>query len=93
MNASKATLVEGLEYGVVEGLVVVLCRKTGSYFGGNRLTTDVFELLLENPSVERLYSALQDKYEVEPETLRSDVDELLSQMAELGLVELEGAAQ
>jgi len=93
MNASKARLVEDLEYGIVEGLVVFLCRKTGTYLGGNRLTTDVFELLLDSPSVERLFYSLKDKYDVDPETLKSDVDELLSRMAELGLVELEEASK
>lgn len=92
MSASEARLVEGLEYAIVEGLVVLLCRKTGTYLGGSRLTTDIFELLLENPSIENLYSSLMDSYDVDPEILRSDVDDLLSQMAELGLVELEEAA-
>lgn len=91
MSIPEARLVQGLEYGIVDGLVVFLCRKTGTYVGGNRLTTDVFELLLESPSVERLYSLLESRYDVDSDTLRSDVAELLSKMAELELLELKEA--
>ncbi len=93
MRASRATLVEGLEYAIVEGKVVFLCRKTGEYVGGNDLATEIFELLLEDPSVGRLSDLLKDRYDVDPEVLKSDIDELLARMAEAGFVELEEVAE
>jgi Coenzyme PQQ synthesis protein D (PqqD) len=45
-------------------------------------------VLTTSPSVEAAYETLLEEYEVEPETLRQDLDDLLGKLAEQGLVEV-----
>ena len=48
----------------------------------------MLQLLTTSSSIHVAYDLLQNEYEVEPEKLRQDLDELLSKLVEQGLVEV-----
>ncbi|AXE20520.1 PqqD family protein [Runella rosea] len=70
-----------------DDLVMVDIEK-GSYFSLNSVATRIWELL-ENPlSPESLYDALLAEYDVTPEQCRTEVNEYLEKMKELGLIQV-----
>jgi len=70
-----------------DDLVMVDIEK-GSYFSLNSVATRIWELL-ENPlSSESLYDALLAEYDVTPEQCRTEVNEYLEKMKELGLIQI-----
>ncbi|NBB22957.1 PqqD family peptide modification chaperone [Runella sp. CRIBMP] len=70
-----------------DDLVMVDIEK-GSYFSLNSVATRIWELL-ENPlSSESLYEVLMAEYEVSPEQCRTEVNEYLEKMKELGLIQV-----
>jgi hypothetical protein len=66
---------------------VILNLKTGKYFGLNGVGTRLWHLLAEGCPREQLYTMMLSEYEVEEAELRRDVDELLRQLSDYGLVE------
>jgi len=72
----------------LEGESVLLNLKTESYLGLDEIGTRMWALFTTRPSVQAAYETLLTEYDVSPEVLRKDVEALLEQMIEHGLVEL-----
>ena len=72
----------------VGGESVLLNLKTESYFGLDVVGARMWAAVTDAESIEAAYAALQTQYDVAPERLRSDLDELLGKLVEHGLVEL-----
>jgi hypothetical protein len=70
----------------MSGEGVLLNLATGTYFGLDGVGTRVWHLLAEHRSVEAVIEALLLEYEVDEQELRHDVDTLLRQCEEKGLV-------
>ena len=69
-------------------LCPLLNLNTESYLGLDEVGTRMWMLLTTEASVQGAYEALLEEYDVTPEALRKDLDALLAQMIEHGLVEL-----
>ena len=67
--------------------IVALDRQAGHCFGFNPVASDVWRMLAEPNTASGLCRELTATYEVEPEQCRSEVEELLAQMVDLGLVD------
>lgn len=71
---------------VLDGEAVVLNLQTGVYFQLNEVGTRVWELLSVHGEAEPIVDALFEEYEVERATLTEDVDRLISELSEKGLL-------
>ena len=77
---------EALHANVGEDIVALHVRK-GRCFGMEHVTADVWRYLEQASSLDQICSRLVDEYEVDPETCRAEVGELLGMMQKEGLVE------
>lgn len=71
----------------VQGEAVLLDLQQGKYYSLNHTGAAVWELLSQPRTWTELYEALFDRFEVEPETLRSDLSTLLDDLRRHGLVD------
>ena len=67
---------------------VVLGLDRGLYFGLNEVATRVWELLEPPRRVEKVVATIRDEYEVDEETCRRDVTDLLERLVAEGLAEV-----
>lgn len=71
----------------IQNEAVILNLASERYFGLNEVGTRFLTLLTAN-SIQRAYEVLLTEYDVDPEVLRRDLSELLTQLLEQGLVEV-----
>jgi hypothetical protein len=67
---------------------VILNLKSELYLGLDPVGTRMWMVLHSAPSIQAAYELLLAEFEVEPERLRRDLDKLLDQMLEQGLIEV-----
>jgi hypothetical protein len=68
---------------------VILNLKSELYLGLDLVGTRMWMVLHAAPSIQAAYELLLAEFEVEPERLRRDLDKLVDQMLEQGLIELQ----
>ena len=68
------------------GETVLLNLANESYFGLDEIGTKVWQVLAETHSAQAVIARLLDEYEVTADQLRTDVEQLISQLAAAGLV-------
>lgn len=66
---------------------VLLHLKTEMYFGLDSVGTRMWHVLTEAPTIDDACATLLDEYGVAPEVLRADLEELLGQLLDQGLLE------
>lgn len=71
---------------VVDGELVLLNLDSGEYFGLNRTGTRIWELLGETTDLDEVHRALLGQFAVDPEVLRRDLEELIAELEQAGLV-------
>lgn len=74
------------------GETVLLNLASESYFGLDEVGTRVWQLLSETTSASALVDSLLAEYEVGAEQLRNDVERIVVELAEAGLISLEASA-
>ena len=74
----------------VDGDLVMMDVERGSYYGLDRIGTDIWNRLEKPTSVRALCEALRTVYRVEPATCERDVLHLLGQMHDAGLIRVMG---
>lgn len=72
----------------VGGEAVLLDLRSESYFGLNEVGARVWQLLQERSDPKAVLDALSAEYEVDEGTLANDLVELITDMADAGLVTL-----
>ena len=65
---------------------VLLNLNTEKYFGLDPVGTRMWQLLTAAPTIDAAYVQLLDEYEVDPETLRSHLADLLGHLVANGLI-------
>lgn len=70
----------------VSGEAVLLDLASENYFGLDEVGTRVWMLLNEQKAAGQILEDLQEEYEVDRENLEGDVNELLVQLLEAGLI-------
>ena len=86
--SDKITVPDTVLFRELDGESVLLNLKTESYLGLDDVGTRMWTVLTSQPSVKAAYEALLSEYDVSSETLRSDLERLLGQMLEHGLITL-----
>ena len=84
----KISIPESVLIQNLEDESVLLNLDSEQYFGLDDVGTSMWEVLKETESVETAYEKLLTMYEVEPEQLRQDLDNLVKKLQEHGLVEI-----
>lgn len=72
----------------VEGECVLLNLDSECYFGLDEVGTRMWAVLTAAASIQEAYEALLAEYDVAPEVLREDMEELIGQLVENSLLEL-----
>lgn len=72
----------------LDGESILLNLDTETYFGLDDVGTRVWAELVEHGSVERASETLHEEFDVAPEVLRRDVERLVAELVENGLLEL-----
>lgn len=65
---------------------VILNLASGVYFGLDTVGTRMWQLMSEHGSTDKVVETLLDEYEVEKEQLCGDLDKLIQQLSEKGLI-------
>ena len=77
----------------LEGLAVILNLESGTYFGLDQVGTRIWSLLQEDESLRRTFEAIQQEYDVAPETLERDILRLVGELCAKGLVSLSSSVE
>jgi len=72
----------------IDDETVILHASGDTYYGLNNVGTFIWELLAEPHTVKAICTAVTAEYDVEYERSKADVEEIISELAETGLVEL-----
>ena len=86
--SSRVTIAPDVMFRIIGDEAVILNLKSKLYLGLNPVGTRMWTVLQGAPSIEVAHASLLEEFDVEPERLRQDMDKLLDQMLEQGLVEL-----
>ena len=76
----------------VSGETVLLDLESENYFGLDEVGTRIWQLIKETGDLEAVYNTLLQEYEVGEERLAQDLENLVTEIAALGLVSLEARA-
>jgi hypothetical protein len=72
----------------VQNDVVILNVGTGVYFGLEGAGGQMWRELVEHRSLEKAFEALKKQFDVKPDELRRDLEDMVRKLAEKGLVSL-----
>jgi hypothetical protein len=87
---NKIKIAEDVVFRELSGELVILSLSSGEYFGLDAIGTKVWKLLLDGSSVEKVVDTLVLEFDIDRETLRSDVDALVKQLVDRGLIDADG---
>jgi coenzyme PQQ synthesis protein D (PqqD) len=76
-------------YRELAGEVVLLNLQSGVYYGLDEVGSRVWQLLTQSRGVDDVCATLLDEYDVSAEALRADVERLVGELSEKGLVIVE----
>jgi Coenzyme PQQ synthesis protein D (PqqD) len=85
-STTKVAVAPDVLINVVDGEGVLLNLKSESYFGLDEVGMRMWQVLTEKDSVKAAYETLLAEYDVEPDKLQKDLEELIDQLVEHGLV-------
>ena len=67
---------------------VLLNLETEQYFGLDETGTRMWQLIMASPTIDAAYRELLAEFDVEPETLKTNLTELLGRLVENGLIQV-----
>ena len=76
----------------VSGETVLLDLESECYFGLDEVGTRIWQLLKETNDLKVIFDTLLDEYHVDEKRLQSDLETLLAEISDLGLVSVQAAA-
>jgi len=59
-----------------------------NYFGLDAVGTRIWQLLQEHSDLQKVYDTMLEEYDVEGEQLEKDLDEIITNLAEAGLINI-----
>ena len=79
---------EYVEFRELDGEGIILNLENEQYYGLDSTGTAFWNLFTALPSLDDVYTALQDEYQVDPLILKEDLIEFVTMLIEQGLVEV-----
>jgi len=90
MNLDQTVIIlPDVMYQVVSGETVLLDLESECYFGLDAVGTRIWQLIRKSGELRTVYNTLLDEYEVEEPQLRADLETLLTDACERGLIRLQ----
>ena len=83
---ARVSVPDGVLVRSLEGESVVLNLKTEKYFGLDEVGTRMWALLTDAGNIQSAYDCLAAEYDVEPVQLRADMERLIGELVEYGLL-------
>src|SRR5438309_2221952 len=84
--ADRATIAENVLIRFLDQEAVLLNLNTERYFGLDPIGTRMWQLVTSAATIDAAYEQLSEEFDVDPQVLRSNLSELLSHLAENGLI-------
>jgi len=85
---SRVAINPSVIYRELSGEVVLLNLQSGVYYGLDAVGSRVWQLLMQSRGVDEVCDIMLDEYDVGAETLRADVNRLVGELSDKGLVTL-----
>jgi len=85
-STTKVAVAPDVLINVIDGEAVLLNLKSECYFGLDEVGVRMWQALTELDSTKAAYETLLAEYDVEPQKLQHDLEELIQQLVERGLV-------
>ena len=89
LNDQRVTVPEAVMFRELEGESVLLNLDSEVYFGLDEVGTRIWHALSETGKVGEAVNRLLEEFEVDEETVRKDLAELLEELVENGLVTID----
>jgi hypothetical protein len=86
--SQRMTIAPDVLFRLVGDEGVLLNLRTELYLGLDPVGARMWTVLNDTPSIQAAYDSLLQEYDVEPERLHGDLDELLGRLLEHGLIEM-----
>jgi hypothetical protein len=86
LETHKITISEQVLSQEVNGETVILDLKSESYFGLDEVGTRIWQLLQERGDVQKTFDTMLEEFDVDTDTLASDMKNLIDDLTEKGLI-------
>lgn len=84
----KVTFADTVFAQEVDGEMVLLDMESENYFGLDEVGTSIWKAMQEYGSLQEVFNALLEQYDVEAEVLEKDLSDFVGKLLESGLVEV-----
>lgn len=71
----------------VSGETVLLDLAGEQYFGLDKTASRIWELIVQTESVQDVFEIMLEEYDVDPEQLGSDIEQMIESLFDKGLIE------
>jgi hypothetical protein len=88
VSAKRVTVPSDVLANEIDGETVLLNLKSESYYGLDEVGTRMWQTLTASESIQAACESLLSEYDVEPGRLRQDVEALVEQLVQFGLVDV-----
>lgn len=85
----KLKIPDDIMFRVLGGEAVLLNLASGTYFGLDDIGTRMWQLMSEHGSTDKVVEVMLEEYEVEESLLQRDLDKLVKDLTDNGLVKLD----
>jgi hypothetical protein len=85
----KLKIPQDVMFRILGGEAVLLNLASGTYFGLDEVGTRMWQLMSEHGSTDKVVEIMLEEYEVEESLLQSDLDKLVKDLTDNGLVQLD----
>jgi len=85
----KLKIPDDVMFRILGGEAVLLNLASGTYFGLDEVGTRMWQLMSEHGSTDKVVEAMLEEYEVAESVLQSDLDKLVKDLTDNGLVKLD----
>jgi len=82
----KITIPEDVMFRILGDEAVILNVASGVYFGLDNVGTRMWQLISEHGTRDKVIEVMLEEYDVEEAQLRTDLEKLIQQLSEKGLV-------
>jgi len=86
--SQKITFADTVFAQEVDDEMVILDMESENYFGLDEVGTSIWQAMQEHGTLQDVFDALLEQYDVEPEVLEKDLSDFVEKLLESGLVEV-----
>ncbi len=88
--AHRLSIPDNVMFRELEGEAVILDLDSERYFGLDAVGTRMWHLLTSCESIDQAHGALLEEFEVDADTLKADIEELVEDLISKHLLEIHG---